>query len=87
MTREKCDGFSVLPAPICFEINYPEWRKFFNEVYAEEVLQRTKNSAVVHFWNFMSTKEKLETKSRAAYIQLAEKYCPRVLRAAGDYFW
>jgi lactosylceramide 4-alpha-galactosyltransferase len=86
MTRENCDGFMVLPSSNCFEINYPEWEKFFFENKTKEVLRRTENSTIVHFWNYMSANEVLKTKSESAYIQLARKYCPRVLEVSGDFF-
>lgn len=86
MTRENCSGFSVLPPESCFEIDYPEWRKFFNESDVDEVMHRTENSSAIHFWNYMSAGEKISTKSKAAYIKIAEQFCPRVLKAAGEYF-
>ena len=86
MTRDNCEGFAVLPTRECYEINYPEWKKFFDESSVDEVFRRIQNSTVVHFWNFMSSKEKLQTTSKSAYIKLAQKYCPKVLKAAGEFF-
>lgn len=86
MKREICRGFSVLPANACYEIDYPEWQKFFDESNVDEVLQRTENSSAVHFWNYMSAGEKLKTNSKAAYIKIAQTFCPRVLKAAGEFF-
>jgi lactosylceramide 4-alpha-galactosyltransferase len=86
MTRELCSGFLVLPTEACYEVDYPEWKKFFDEADAEEVMRRIENSSAIHFWNYMSAGEKLSTKSKAAYIKIAKQYCPRVLKAAGEFF-
>lgn len=86
MKRESCGGFSVLPTEACYEIDYPEWEKFFDESSVDEVMCRTQNSSIIHFWNYMSSGGKLSTKSKAAYIKLAQEFCPRVLKAAGDFF-
>jgi hypothetical protein len=86
MTRENCDGFLVFPSSDCFEVNYTEWELLFSENGTNEVLQRTKNSTIVHFWNYMSANIVLATKSESAYIQLARKYCPRVLEVSGEFF-
>ena len=86
MTRDNCNGFAVLPTRECYEINYPEWKKFFDVNSNDEVIRRTQNSTVIHFWNYMSSQEKLPTTSKSAYIELAQKNCPRVLKSAGELF-
>lgn len=86
MTRQNCKEFLVLPPSQCYEVDYSEWRKFFEEESLNEVMNRTKNSFAVHFWNVMSNGQKLSTKSKTAYIEIATEFCPKVLKAAGDYF-
>lgn len=86
MTRDKCNGFEVLPTEACYAVNYNEWMKFFEEKSLQEVIKRTENSFAVHFWNHMSGNGKLSTNSSSAYIKFAKEFCPRVLAASGANF-
>lgn len=87
MTREKCDGFRVLPTQDCYAIPHPSWRSFFNEKEVTRVEEATKDSFAIHFWNKLSHGANLSTNSGAPYIKIAEKYCPLVLQASGKSFW
>lgn len=86
MTRERCNGFKVLPTENCYAIPYPNWRLFFDEKQVQHVEEITKDSFAIHFWNKLSHDERLWTNSSAPYIKIAEKYCPRVLKASGNSF-
>jgi hypothetical protein len=70
MTREKCNGFLVYPPKECYEIDFTEGRKFFDEKDIDEVMNRTKDSYSVHFWNFMTKGIQLTKNSKSAYIEL-----------------
>jgi lactosylceramide 4-alpha-galactosyltransferase len=86
MHRINCYGFEVLPTRDCYSIDYPEWKKFFDPKFLDECRKATKDSFVVHFWNSMSGKEKLSTKSGSFYTELAREYCPKVFETSGDEF-
>lgn len=87
MTRKNCGGFEVLPTEACYAINYPEGsQKFFNSVFLEEVLHKTKDSFAIHFWNVMTGSASALTSSNAPYVIIAREYCPKVYAASGSNF-
>lgn len=51
----QCGNFTILPKGRCFEIFYPEWRKFFEVQNAEEVMNRLEKSKsyFLHLYNSM----------------------------------
>lgn len=68
---------------------YTEWEKFFKEEYADEVFVRYENaeSYFAHFANhFENTSYQLEYDSKAACMQLAQKYCPKVYETLLRFF-
>lgn len=79
MSREKCQGFKVLPVEQCYAIGYGSWQTLFDENSTNEVAEATKASFAVHFWNYLSGGTKLPISSRAPYIEIARDFCPRVL--------
>lgn len=81
-----CEGFHVLPSNFCYAIPGLSWEKFFNETFADDVLKLTNESLVVHLWNNMSKKSLLRVNSTAAYVQLAKRYCPKVMASCGEFF-
>lgn len=85
-SRERCHGFEVFSRNAFYEINWMEWKRFFEEVYADKVIERLKESYMIHLWNHVNANWPLKTDSNAAYIQLAKRNCPRVLSASGKYF-
>lgn len=54
MPYVECNGFKVLPPDTCFAIDWFESNKLFGEEYLYEVMERTKHSFAVHFWNSMT---------------------------------
>lgn len=84
--KGSCEGFHLLETKLCYEVPYYDYDQLFNQDYTDEVMKRTKNSIVVHFWNFMSRLTKLETSSNAAYIVKAKQFCPAVFKASGNFF-
>lgn len=84
--KGSCQDFHFLSWHDCYEIYYPEWEKFFKPEYADEVMMRTKNSSIVHFWNFLSRNMTIEKTSDVAYIRIARKFCPQTLRNTVDFF-
>lgn len=80
----ECDGFNVLPCHKCYPIEYPQWRRLYEENYAQEVMTKIDEfkSYFVHFWNMMqhfnNSTYKLPFTSKCAYVELARKFCPRV---------
>lgn len=82
---KKCQyNFKLLPVELVFNIVSYEKHKFFDEAYAEEVMERLSQSVVAHVWH---TSERwvdkvLTRDSKAPYVQLAKKYCPRSLASS-----
>lgn len=86
MNRQNCHGFRVLPTNLCFAVDYPAWETFFQDNKRDEVMEKTKDSHFIHFWNYMSATAKLSKNSNSAYITLAKQFCPRVLAATDEDF-
>lgn len=86
MTAERCHGFIVLPPSKCYAIPFRKWETFFNAEDTKDVLERVKDSVIVHFWNKFSITKRVRVGDGSAYDVLAKKFCPRVYAAAGEYF-
>lgn len=60
-----CNGLNVLPTKAFYEIDWSESNKFFDAKYSDEVMERTKDSHVIHFWNALTgsivTPQKLDS--------------------------
>lgn len=82
----ECSNFTIFPPEKCYEIHFTQWPLFFRKKYAKIAMERIKNSYFVHVWNSMSKNHTLRRKSMSAYIILAQQYCPKVLKVAGDFF-
>lgn len=85
-TMHDCEGFHVLRREYCYPINYVNWRKLMREDDVENSMKKVRDSMVVHFWNKMSHTETINVDSKAPYIQLARKFCPKVLETCRDFF-
>lgn len=84
--KKECQGFHVHPEEVCYPIPYQSWELLMDEIYADEVMNKTRDSIVVHFWNNLSHGKKIEVDSKAGYIQLARKFCPKTLKHIKNYF-
>ncbi|XP_064483853.1 lactosylceramide 4-alpha-galactosyltransferase-like isoform X3 [Ornithodoros turicata] len=73
-----CGNITVLSSSAFFAVPFPMWEMFFNLSRTEEVLQVTRNSYAVHFWNNLSKNTKVIVGSGAAYDVLARTNCPKV---------
>lgn len=87
MTPEKCWGYKVFPLNEFYAVHYSAWEAFFNPNYTNEVLALSQNSTGIHVWNKLSFGDKLNKSGpKTAYGAIAEKNCPKVYGASGDYF-
>lgn len=84
---EKCENFNLLPREKCYAIGWKEWKKFFKDESAEEVKRRTQNSSYIHLWNKYSSNYRLKIDSGAAFVKLAEAFCPRVYYSREKFIW
>lgn len=82
---EKCE-FTKLPINDLYAIHYTEWEKLFDVAQTEMVLNRTRDSIGVHFWNKFSFNRTVSVGADVAYGRLAAEYCPKVYRTCGEYF-
>jgi lactosylceramide 4-alpha-galactosyltransferase len=81
-----CDNFHLLPREICYAIGWKEWKLFFKEKEANNVKKRLENSHFVHLWNKHSSNYKIQLDSKAAFIELAENFCPKVFYTRRNFF-
>ncbi|CAD7012810.1 unnamed protein product [Ceratitis capitata] len=86
MDTKRCMGFNIMPREAFYAIPWMNWEHFFEAQYLTETLELLKNSYVAHVWNKHSKKRHIKVGSNAAYGILAEKHCPKVYAAAGEYF-
>lgn len=86
MTRQNCRGFKVLPPEQCYAIHASDRDMFFDPRFVNDVMKSTENSFAIHFWNYLTRTKPLLTNSVAAYIVLAQQFCPRVFEASGESF-
>lgn len=88
MTPEKCRGFKVYPFQEFYPISYGFSSDPIDPEMTDEVLKKTKNASVVHFWN-SHTSGRIITKSNitpTAYEVIAETNCPKVFQSCGEEF-
>lgn len=84
--KKECEGFHVHPQKVCYPIPFQSWQHFMDEKFANDVMEKTRDSMVVHFWNKLSHVKKIKMDSNAAYIQLARKFCPITMENLRDFF-
>ncbi|CRL00703.1 CLUMA_CG013960, isoform A [Clunio marinus] len=85
ITMNNCENFHVLPIESCYSIRWPEHIKFFKKEFLNETLQRLNHSIIAHVWNKHSAATPLNVNSNVAYINLAKRYCPKVV-AVSEFF-
>lgn len=78
----QCRNFRVLPMESCYSIRWPEHMKFFKEEFLNETMERLTDSIIAHVWNKHSAATALALDSNVAYIHLAKKHCPKVIKAS-----
>lgn len=83
---KNCQGFHVLKKSDCYPIHYDNWNLLMEDDKANQTMAKLRDSLVVHFWNKLSKNTKIKTNSRAPYIQLARKFCPKVLATRKTFF-
>lgn len=86
MDTKRCLGFKVYPIEAFYAIPWKQWYHFFEPHLLEQTMTRTRNSYVAHLWNKHSIKRQIKVGNKCAYSIMAEMHCPRVYRAAGEYF-
>lgn len=86
ISSNECKNFRVLPIESCYSIRWPEHVKFFKPEFLNETLERLSDSIIAHVWNKHSAATPLTLDSNVAYIHLAKKFCPKVVKAS-EFFW
>lgn len=81
-TPSSCKTFHTLPVDACYSIKGSEYKKFFDERYLNETMGRLRSSVIAHVWNKFSAETPLSIDANVAYIHLAKRYCPRVVKAS-----
>lgn len=85
MTVDACGGFNIIPIQKCFNLNYNEWPLLFDEGKTKEVLERLKDSIIVHYWTSLSRKVSFPSNITNAFTALGRKLCPRVMWNVGEF--
>lgn len=86
MTPKRCHGFNVLPPSKCYAVPFRKWEEFFDTKDSKHVLEKLRESLIVHFWNKFSIQRKVRVGDGSAYDVLAKQFCPRVYSVVGKYF-
>ena len=80
------NSMKLLQKEECFPIDYNAGnpKKFYQP---SKIMNELGDSYFVHIWSkFSYAKKKMSTsKTSIGYIQLAQKFCPIMLEAAGDW--
>jgi Alpha 1,4-glycosyltransferase conserved region len=82
IAKTNCENFRVLPIDMCYSIRWPEHIKFFKKEFLNETMERLNDSIIAHVWNKHSAKTPLNLDANVAYIHLAKKFCPKVIKAS-----
>lgn len=83
---ENCRGIKIYPPIKFYPVNYDEWKELLEAGSTKDILRKIENSMAVHLWNHFWRGANIEkSKSKTAYEAIAEKNCPRVFVASGDY--
>ena len=82
IAMKQCKTFKVLPIETCYSIRWPEHIKFFKEEFLNETMSRLNDSLIAHVWNKHSARSLLTNEANVAYIHLAKKYCPKVIKVS-----
>ena len=86
MTLSRCSGFKVFPPSAFYPIHYKNWMKYFDLDAKHETMKLIENSKVIHVWNKLSKKKKIEIGSQVPYAIVAQNYCPKVYNNCGSIF-
>ena len=79
---QKCPSLdlTIFPVKKAYAIHFSIAEILFLPEKSEKVLKMVEDSFFVHINNSLVKEKKLPRNSTAAYMKLAEKFCPRVLK-------
>ncbi|XP_067636314.1 lactosylceramide 4-alpha-galactosyltransferase-like [Eurosta solidaginis] len=86
MDPDRCMGFRVMPPNAFYAVHWLHWEHFFDPQYCNETLNKLRDSYIAHVWNKLSKQRRFKVGEKAAYGIIAEKHCPKVYAASGEYF-
>nr|XP_022907909.1 lactosylceramide 4-alpha-galactosyltransferase-like [Onthophagus taurus] len=78
-SHNECDYLKIFPENVLFPVSYHNWRHMFHQKYLNEILEMTKESYLIHFWNKLTHGIILNVKSNAPYLILGKKNCPKTI--------
>nr|XP_022900704.1 lactosylceramide 4-alpha-galactosyltransferase-like isoform X1 [Onthophagus taurus] len=85
-SHNECDYLKIFSENYFFPVYYEDWKQLFDPKYTEEILEITKNSYMIHFWNKLSHEWILDVKSDAPYVTFAKKHCPKTISIQNESF-
>lgn len=80
-------NLTIFPTNKAYAVGWRECKDFFKPRKTKAVMKTIENSYFIHLYEHITKSLKLETNSStAAYMKIAKKFCPSVLRNGGKYF-
>lgn len=79
-------GFKVFNSTAFYPIDSSRYTMYMDPKYLNDVMNYTKDSYLVHFWNKADLTKRIRLKDGSAYSKIAQKNCPKTIAAAGEYF-
>lgn len=79
-----CDGFHIMKKEVCYPIPSDQWKDLMTEEAVEETMKKVNDSITVHFNHHVSKDFKININSKAPYVQLAKRFCPKVFATCKD---
>ncbi|XP_064485595.1 lactosylceramide 4-alpha-galactosyltransferase-like [Ornithodoros turicata] len=83
---ERCGEVDALPTNAFYAVQYPFWNDLFIPQRTAEVLRRTNDSFLIHFWNMLSRNTPVFVGQGSTYDVSARKHCPSVYQAVKRIF-
>ncbi|XP_042553900.1 lactosylceramide 4-alpha-galactosyltransferase [Dipodomys spectabilis] len=80
-----CRGVTALPREAFYPISWQNWKKYFEDISAQELARLLNATYAVHVWNKKSHGTHLRATSQALLAQLHARYCPTTHEAMKMY--
>lgn len=82
----RCKGFKVHPVETFYPVSFSERDLLMDDRYGRVAMEMVRNAVGVHAWNKVTAEQRLKKTSKAALVQLANKYCPSTFESITDFY-
>lgn len=86
MAGQTCKDFQIYPSNTFYPISWQDWESYFNPDKMDHVMEKIKDSYVVHVWNKLSKDKRVHLYEESPYLKLAREYCPETVRNLEEAF-